>query len=223
MMCKFVGAQPPDPVLLSALEEKGIMIQGVPPEKFPGSAAVKHCVEQSCGAIWSKIRVCFSYMINRILNRSTIVYSETSIEVPTEIPVADESGQKIVGIDQGETKDLVEMNSLNMASSKSSKKSLDKGKGGKYKRPAHMEKYEFDFIRESIEHTDASLARIKADLYKKRDIEKQKKKEEIERRKYEKKHHPKPEDEDGESYKTLDDIDSHLQILSLEKGEQIKL
>lgn len=35
--CTFVGAKPPDPFLLQALEEKGEHIQGEHPERFPGS------------------------------------------------------------------------------------------------------------------------------------------------------------------------------------------
>ncbi len=35
--CKFVGAHPPDPVLLAALESKGEHLQGVLPEVFPHS------------------------------------------------------------------------------------------------------------------------------------------------------------------------------------------
>ena len=35
--CKFVGADPPDPVLVAALHAKGEHIQGAMPERFPGS------------------------------------------------------------------------------------------------------------------------------------------------------------------------------------------
>ena len=35
--CKFVGAEPIDPVLLAALEDKGLYGQGEMPEQFPGS------------------------------------------------------------------------------------------------------------------------------------------------------------------------------------------
>jgi hypothetical protein len=35
-ICRWVGAKPPDPVLMQALEEKGQHIQGNLPEKFPG-------------------------------------------------------------------------------------------------------------------------------------------------------------------------------------------
>jgi len=36
-MCKFYGVQPPDPVLMKALEEKTEQLQGRIPERFPGS------------------------------------------------------------------------------------------------------------------------------------------------------------------------------------------
>ena len=36
-LCRFYGAAPPDPLLLKALEEKGVYIQGDPPEKIPGA------------------------------------------------------------------------------------------------------------------------------------------------------------------------------------------
>ena len=36
--CKFVGADPPDPILIAALAEKGFHIQGQYQEAFPGSA-----------------------------------------------------------------------------------------------------------------------------------------------------------------------------------------
>jgi len=36
-MCKFYGVQPPDPVLMKALEEKTEQLQGKIPERFPGS------------------------------------------------------------------------------------------------------------------------------------------------------------------------------------------
>jgi hypothetical protein len=36
-LCWYFDADPPDPILLRALEEKGEWIQGVPPENFPGS------------------------------------------------------------------------------------------------------------------------------------------------------------------------------------------
>jgi len=35
--CKFVGADPPDPVLVAALHAKGEHLQGLMPERFPGS------------------------------------------------------------------------------------------------------------------------------------------------------------------------------------------
>ena len=36
-MCVFVGAHPPDPRMVRALEEKSLFIQDEPPERFPGS------------------------------------------------------------------------------------------------------------------------------------------------------------------------------------------
>lgn len=40
IMCKLVGAKPPDPVLIQALESKGEHIQGEIPERFPWSKKV---------------------------------------------------------------------------------------------------------------------------------------------------------------------------------------
>lgn len=40
IVCKIVGAEPPDPVLLQALEEKGQLLQGSLPERFPGSTII---------------------------------------------------------------------------------------------------------------------------------------------------------------------------------------
>mmetsp|Transcript_25214 Transcript_25214/g.25427 ORF Transcript_25214/g.25427 Transcript_25214/m.25427 type:complete len:423 (-) Transcript_25214:109-1377(-) len=37
VMCRFYGAEPPDPLLERALAEKGAIIQGVYPEKLPGA------------------------------------------------------------------------------------------------------------------------------------------------------------------------------------------
>ena len=52
--CTFVGAEPPDPILLAALEQKGQKLQGDPPEQFPGSRAIAGffracCYTLSCG------------------------------------------------------------------------------------------------------------------------------------------------------------------------------
>ena len=46
--CKFVGAKPPDPFLMQALEEKGEQIQGELPDRFPGSRIfVRRLLESS--------------------------------------------------------------------------------------------------------------------------------------------------------------------------------
>lgn len=47
MMCKFVGAEPPDPRLLNILEAKGENLQGIPPERFYGSTAFVALVRRS--------------------------------------------------------------------------------------------------------------------------------------------------------------------------------
>ena len=44
--CWFVGAQPVDPFLLAVLEEKGEILQGEMPERFPGSRDFVRRVEQ---------------------------------------------------------------------------------------------------------------------------------------------------------------------------------
>lgn len=53
LMCQFVGAEPPDPFLLAALEEKGNFIQGseLIPEVFSGSKKVMNC----CRTLWKCI------------------------------------------------------------------------------------------------------------------------------------------------------------------------
>ena len=33
-ICQYVGAEPPDPALMESLEMKGVMLQGVPPERY---------------------------------------------------------------------------------------------------------------------------------------------------------------------------------------------
>jgi hypothetical protein len=39
-LCKCYGVEPPDPFILQALEDKAIAVQGIPPERFPGSRAL---------------------------------------------------------------------------------------------------------------------------------------------------------------------------------------
>lgn len=42
--CRLVGAEPPDPVLLRVLEEKGRHLQGDLPERFPGARRIADCL-----------------------------------------------------------------------------------------------------------------------------------------------------------------------------------
>ena len=58
--CKFVGADPPDPVLLAALESKGQHGQGTEPERFPGSTRVIAFARTSykrAGRLWNARRI----------------------------------------------------------------------------------------------------------------------------------------------------------------------
>eukprot|EP01031_Cornospumella_fuschlensis_P036493 gene36493-44271_t len=52
---RLVGAEPPDPVLLKMLEEKGAAIQGELPERFPGARACTSCIR----GIWNVLCCCF--------------------------------------------------------------------------------------------------------------------------------------------------------------------
>ena len=49
--CKFVGAEPIDPVLLAALEEKGLHGQGEMPEQFPGSRKAVAYIRKRYGEV----------------------------------------------------------------------------------------------------------------------------------------------------------------------------
>jgi len=55
-LCRFYGADPPDPLLLKAMEEKGEFLQGDLPERFPGS---RRCVS-FCEGIYRCIARCCS-------------------------------------------------------------------------------------------------------------------------------------------------------------------
>lgn len=58
--CKFVGADPPDPVLLAALESKGEHAQGLEPERFPGSTraiAFARRTYKDAGRLWNARRI----------------------------------------------------------------------------------------------------------------------------------------------------------------------
>ena len=53
-LCRFYGAHPPDPLLLKALEEKGTLLQGEMPERFPGSRRMVKC----CVSMWKSMKCC---------------------------------------------------------------------------------------------------------------------------------------------------------------------
>lgn len=54
-ICQFVGASPPDPILMLALEEKTLQIQGTFPEYLPGSTALINGIRRSYRNMMKKI------------------------------------------------------------------------------------------------------------------------------------------------------------------------
>jgi hypothetical protein len=85
-MCQYVGATPPDPQLLEALESKSIAIQGIPPERFPGStivvALIRRAYAYSVGVIYS----CFKPSSSRKYAREVVVLPVSGLELK---PTAD--------------------------------------------------------------------------------------------------------------------------------------
>lgn len=50
-MCKIYGVQPPDPILLLALKDKGQQLQGTRPERFPGLSYMYHLLRYATCAV----------------------------------------------------------------------------------------------------------------------------------------------------------------------------
>ncbi len=75
-MCRFVGAYPPDPRLVTALESKSKYLQGEQPlEEYPGKSVVEHC----CGRLFRFLcPYCHTYLFGSNDAKVAVSNSEDS-------------------------------------------------------------------------------------------------------------------------------------------------
>eukprot|EP00981_Chlorochromonas_danica_P006548 scaffold1431_cov167-Ochromonas_danica.AAC.8 len=140
--CRLVGAQPPDPVLLRMMEEKGVHLQGEIPEPFPGVKAMCKCLSWCC---------CFAGCCRggqRKIGKAKIV--------PTTRTTRDEESK--TRLEEQSTNSLTNQEALDGAEEGSSSPRKEKGKKGKSwfnkKENPNILPYDESIIGAAVGHRD---------------------------------------------------------------------
>lgn len=151
-MCRFVGAEPPDPVLLAILEERGEKIQGIPPEQFPGSRLLVKFIRGigefltnawETGQCWNwSCWKCSCCKLSKIMTKYSKINSGNGVEAGND--TLDPHNQ---AIEKQEGKDIdIEMKPIETDNGKASKR--------KNKKPKHINPnllpYSAEFMTEAI-------------------------------------------------------------------------
>jgi len=141
-LCKLYGVEPPDPFILQALEEKALHVQGLPPERFPGSRVFV----ESCRKFYAKLP-----------NIPNIPYI-----YKREEPIKPFEPESVVEVDA--YVDMISSSNKGSSSNSSSSKS-------KKKQRQHQIKYPLEAIYAGVGHHDKSHVdtykeRVRKEIYR---------------------------------------------------------